>query len=73
MFILIVDVFESMCARFTFLGLKSRKVNFEVDLKIPHHFSMVFDFVESITFDASRPICMTCESYMTTFLAIFAL
>jgi len=56
MFTLIVDAFESMCTRFTFLDLKFRKVNFEVGLEILYHLSMVFDFVESVTFNASRPI-----------------
>ena len=75
MFALIVDVFESVCARFRFIffDLKFKWVNFEASITTPYYLSIVFDFVGSVTLNVSRPMYMICKSCVTPLLAILAL
>ena len=75
MFALIVDVFESVCAkfRFIFFDLKFKWVNFEASITTSYYLSIVFDFVGSVTLNVSRPMYMICKSCITPLLAIFAL
>ncbi len=66
-FVLAVDAFESVYARFIFLSLESKKVIFKVILTTLHYFFIVFEFVRSITFDVSKSMCTTYKSYMISF------
>ena len=51
-----INALERMRARFSFLNFKSWWIHLEVCLAIPCHFSMMFYFIRSITFDVFGPM-----------------
>lgn len=50
-----------------------RAVDFEVHFIVPCYVPIVFNFIGTIAFLAFKPVNITCESSMFTFLAVFAL
>ena len=73
MFILIADALENVHAGFTFLNLESKEVSFKISLITLCYLSVMFDFIETVILNISSFMCLTSESHVIPFPAIFAL
>jgi len=68
-----VQAFEWIRARFTLLGFQSWRVCLEVYLATSGEVTVVFNFMESITFDVFWPLNFTHESCMPLLPIVLAL
>jgi len=68
-----VDTLKEVRTGFSFLYLKSWKIDLEVCLIISYHIPIMFDFVRTITFDIFGIMCMVHKGSMALFLAVFVL
>jgi len=44
-----INTLERVDTRLFFLGFESRRISFRVSLIIPHHLSVIFNFMKTIT------------------------
>jgi len=72
-FPLAVQALEEARAQFPLFSCWSWRISFIISLTILHKMTVIFRFVQSITFDALRPLDPTRESSMTPLPAILAL
>ena len=48
MFAFTINALERVSTRLSFLGFESRRISFKVSLIIPHHLSVIFNFMKTI-------------------------
>jgi len=68
-----INVLECMWTQFSLLSFETRRVSFEVGFVVPTKVTVVFGFVGSIVFNATRLLEIAYECSVTLLPAVFAL
>ena len=73
MFAFTINILERVSTRLSFLGFESRRINFKVSLIIPHHLSMIFNFIKTVVLLVFGTMYMAGKDSMITLPTILIL
>ena len=71
--VFIFATFEQMSTWFSFLCFEPQRISLEICFAIPYYFSVMFQFVWTITFLTFCFICITCKCGMAPFPTVLTL
>ena len=69
----IIDIFERVQTEIALFFFKSEGISLKICLITPHHISVVFYLIQTITLNIIRSMHMTYEDYVPLFPTIIAL